>query len=339
MQIGMLGLGRMGANMARRLLAAGHECVVHDRDMAAVAGLVRERATGAASARELVAALERPRSVWLMIPAAAVDSAIAELMPLLEPGDVIIDGGNSHYVDDLRRASSLASSGIHYVDVGVSGGVWGLANGYCQMIGGEATVVERLRPIFAALAPVGTAAGEALPAGPTAPQGYLHCGPAGAGHFVKMVHNGIEYGLMAAYAEGLNLLKQADAGTGARRVDAETAPLKSPEHFAYDFDLPAIAEVWRQGSVVRSWLLDLIGSALSRDPELQGFATEVADSGEGRWTVNAAVEAGVPVPVLATALFSRFGSRGHEQFANRVLSALRQEFGGHGAPPSAQEGK
>jgi 6-phosphogluconate dehydrogenase len=330
MQIGMIGLGRMGSNMVRRLLAAGHECVVFDRHAAAVAALVQSRAKGAASAGELVAALHRPRVVWIMIPAGAVDSAIAELVPLLDADDVIVDGGNSHYVDDLRRAEQLSADGVHYVDVGVSGGVWGLANGFCQMIGGEPAVVSRLQPIFASLAPGADSATADLPDTRTAPHGYLHCGPSGAGHFVKMVHNGIEYGVMAAYAEGMNILRHADIGRAGRSVDAETSPLESPEHFSYDLDLGAIAEVWRHGSVIRSWLLDLIGGVLARDPSLGGFAGQVADSGEGRWTIGAAIEAGVPVPVLASALFARFSSRGEDDFANRVLSAMRNEFGGHG---------
>jgi 6-phosphogluconate dehydrogenase len=335
MQIGMLGLGRMGSNMAKRLLAAGHECVVFDLNSAAVAELAEARATAAPSLRAFVTQLRQPRAVWLMIPAAAVDAAIADLRPLLAVDDVIIDGGNSHYVDDLRRAASLAAAGIRFVDVGVSGGVWGLEHGFCQMIGGDARTVERLRPIFAALAPRSGASDADRPAAGTAALGYLHCGPTGAGHFVKMVHNGIEYGLMAAYAEGINLLRHADVGSSAavRAPDAETAPMKAPERFAYDFDLAQITELWRHGSVIRSWLLDLVGAALSRDPGLDAFAGQVADSGEGRWTVDAAVEAGVPVPVLATALFARFSSRGAEDFANRLLSALRYEFGGHAEQP------
>ncbi len=335
MQIGMLGLGRMGSNMVKRLATAGHDCVVFDRNPAAVSSVVSAHTTGATSLSTLVAALEKPRVVWLMIPAAAVDRAIADLAPLLEAGDVIVDGGNSHYADDLRRAAQLGAVGIAYVDVGVSGGVWGLENGFCQMIGGDDAVVARLRPIFAALAPGANSVGDDADA--TALQGYLHCGPTGAGHFVKMVHNGIEYGLMAAYAEGMNLLRHANVGTGAHAAvaDAEIAPLKTPEHFAYEFDLAQIAELWRHGSVIRSWLLDLTGAALARDPNLAAFAGEVADSGEGRWTVNAAVEAGVPVPVLATALFARFSSRGAEDFANRVLSAMRYEFGGHAERPQA----
>jgi 6-phosphogluconate dehydrogenase len=329
MQIGMMGLGRMGSNMVKRLLAAGHECAVFDRNSDAVAALSQTHATGAASVRDFVAALRKPRVIWIMIPAAAVDSAIAELATLLDAGDTIVDGGNTHYVNDLRRADQLAAKGIHYVDVGISGGVWGLENGFCQMIGGESAIIDRLRPIFVALAPRSAAASSAGAAARTAQYGYLHCGPAGAGHFVKMVHNGIEYGLMAAYAEGINILRHANAGQAFRRVDAETSPLKSPEHFAYELDLGEIAEVWRHGSVIRSWLLDLASAALARDPNLDEFVGEVADSGEGRWTVNAAIEAGVPAPVLATALFARFSSRGADEFANRVLSAMRYEFGGH----------
>ncbi len=338
MQIGMIGLGRMGGNMTRRLLAAGHECVVFSADASQIAPLADAGATGAESLERLVASLRRPRHVWIMIPAAAVDGVVAELAALLEPGDALIDGGNSHYVDDLRRAHALTPRSLHYVDVGVSGGVWGLENGYCQMIGGEPDVVARLEPIFAALAPgehgSPTAAKAKSRALETARRGYLHCGPVGAGHFVKMVHNGIEYGLMAAYAEGLNVLHHANVGSDGRKVDAETSPLAAPEHFQYDFDTAAIAEVWRHGSVVRSWLLDLTADALGRSPSLDGFAGAVADSGEGRWTVAAAVEAGVPVPVLATALFARFGSRGADDFANRLLSAMRLEFGGHVERPA-----
>jgi 6-phosphogluconate dehydrogenase len=334
MQIGMVGLGRMGGNMARRLLAAKHECVVYARDRDAVGALVAEGAVGTASLAELVAALKKPRAVWLMIPAAAVDAAIRELTNLLEPGDIVVDGGNSHYVEDIRRHAELGAKRIRYIDVGVSGGIWGLENGYCQMIGGELATVAHLAPVFAALSP-GTPnsppSPEDLRTGATARDGYLYCGPSGAGHFVKMIHNGIEYGLMAAYAEGFNLLAQANVGRAKPTVDAETAPLNSPEHFAYELDLAAIAEVWRHGSVIRSWLLDLIDRALERDPSLAAFGGGVADSGEGRWTVNAAVEAGVPVPVLATALFARFGSRSGDDFANRVLSAMRFEFGGHRA--------
>jgi 6-phosphogluconate dehydrogenase len=332
MQLGIIGLGRMGANMARRLTAAGHECVVYDRHMEAVDALAREGATGATSLQELVTKLRPPRAAWLMVPAAAVDPTLADLAPLLEAGDIAIDGGNSYYHDDIRRAAELRAKGIHYVDVGVSGGVWGLERGYCQMIGGETEIVRHLEPIFAALAP-GVDAAARTPGrdGPPRPaeQGYLHCGPSGAGHFVKMVHNGIEYGLMAAYAEGLNILRHADVGTRERSVDAETTPLRNPEHFQYDFNLGDIAELWRRGSVIGSWLLDLTAIALQRNPTLENFEGRVSDSGEGRWTVIAAIEQSTPAPVLATALFERFTSRGEGDFADRVLSALRYEFGGH----------
>jgi 6-phosphogluconate dehydrogenase len=332
MQIGIVGLGRMGGNMTRRLLAAKHECVVYARNPEAVRALVEDGALGTESLAELVGALRQPRIVWLMIPAAAVDAAIRELTDRLDPGDIVVDGGNSHYVEDIRRHEELGAKRIGYIDVGVSGGIWGLENGYCQMIGGELATVAHLAPIFAALspgAPLSPASPEDLRTGATARDGYLYCGSSGAGHFVKMIHNGIEYGIMAAYAEGFNLLAQANVGRAESVIDAETAPLASPEHFAYELDLAGIAEVWRHGSVIRSWLLDLIGSALARDPSLAAFGGGVADSGEGRWTVNAAVDAGVPVPVLATALFARFGSRGADDFANRVLSAMRFEFGGH----------
>jgi 6-phosphogluconate dehydrogenase len=333
-QLGLVGLGRMGANMARRWLAAGHECVGYARNPADVEALRGEGLVPARSLAELVDRLEPPRAVWIMIPAAAVDGVIEELAPRLAAGDTVIDGGNSHFVDDVRRARALGARGMHYVDVGVSGGVFGLENGYCLMIGGDPAPAARLTPLFAALAP-GAAA--ALPqSGATAPLGYLYCGPSGAGHFVKMVHNGIEYGLMAAYAEGFNLLRSANAGEKAAAVDAETAPRTvQAAHMGYDFDLAAIAELWRHGSVVRSWLLDLAATALARDPSLDGMIGEVSDSGEGRWTVNAAVDAGVPVPVLATALFARFSSRHHDDFANRLLSALRREFGGHAERPTA----
>jgi 6-phosphogluconate dehydrogenase len=331
MQIGMIGLGRMGGNMVRRLLAGGHQCVVSASSLAPQQEFAALGAVPSDSLADFVARLARPRVVWIMIPAGAVDAVIAELAPLLASGDVIIDGGNSHYVDDIRRARDLAAAGIHYLDIGVSGGVHGLDNGYCQMIGGERDVVARLVPLFVSLAPAQSgSAGEV--------RGYLHCGPSGAGHFVKMVHNGIEYGLMAAYAEGFNLLRHAGIGLEDRRVDAETSPLKSPEHFAFELDVAAIAELWRHGSVIRSWLLDLTAAALRRDPSLESFGTAVADSGEGRWTVQAAIEAGVPVPSLATALFARFGSRGGEDFANRVLAAMRFEFGGHvGAAPDGKD--
>jgi 6-phosphogluconate dehydrogenase len=315
----------MGANMARRWLEAGHECVGYSRS-AAPATLGGKGFRGAASFDELVDKLAPPRSIWIMIPAAAVDGVIDVLAPRLARGDTIIDGGNSHFVDDVRRADALRARGVHYLDVGVSGGIFGREHGYCLMIGGDADVAARHTPLFASLAP----GGAAQSGSGTAAQGYLHCGPSGAGHFVKMVHNGIEYGLMAAYAEGFNLLREANAGTRAAHADAETAPHTAQSaHLQYEFDLAAIAEVWRHGSVVRSWLLDLTSAALARNPSLDGFVGEVADSGEGRWTLNAAVDAGVPVPVLATALFARFSSRHHDEFANRLLSAMRREFGGH----------
>jgi 6-phosphogluconate dehydrogenase len=326
-RLGLVGLGRMGANMARRWLAAGHECVGYARDLAGAQALRGEGLVVATSNAQLVELLPPPRAIWIMIPAAAVDGVIDALAPQLEAGDTIIDGGNSHYVDDVRRAEALGARGVHYLDVGVSGGVFGLEQGYCLMIGGDGEAAARLAPLFASLAP---GAGDAPPSANTAAHGYLHCGPSGAGHFVKMVHNGIEYGLMAAYAEGFNLLREADAGTRAAHVDAETAPRTvHGTHLAYDFDLPAIAELWRHGSVVRSWLLDLVGAALARNPSLDDLSGEVSDSGEGRWTVSTAIDAGVPVPVLATALFARFSSRHHDDFANRLLSAMRREFGGH----------
>jgi len=332
MQIGMIGLGRMGANMARRLLSVGHECVVFDRSARAVEELVREKATGAASLADLVEKLQKPRAVWLMVPAAVVDESIASLTPLLEAGDTIIDGGNSYYVDDIRRAKELSGKGIHYVDVGTSGGVWGLERGYCMMIGGEGEVIKGLDPIFRRLAP---GMGE-VPRTPgrerikgTAELGYLHCGPNGAGHFVKMVHNGIEYGLMAAYAEGLAILRQANAGKREAAVDAETTPLRHPERYQYELNLRDIAEVWRRGSVVASWLLDLTATSLVEDPALSKFAGRVSDSGEGRWTIMAAIDEGVPVPVLSAALYERFSSRGEADYADKLLSAMRYEFGGH----------
>jgi len=317
----------MGANMARRWLEAGHECVGYSNNPADAAALVGKGFRAAATLDALVAELAPPRTLWIMIPAAAVDGVIDTLAPLLARGDTIVDGGNSHFVDDVRRAAALRARGVHYLDVGVSGGIFGREEGYCLMIGGDTDAAGRLTPLFASLAP-----GRAEPQadGGTAAHGYLNCGPSGAGHFVKMVHNGIEYGLMAAYAEGFNLLSEANAGTRAAHADAETAPLGAHgAHLAYDFDLAAIAELWRHGSVVRSWLLDLTSAALARDPRLNSFAGEVADSGEGRWTINAAVDAGVPVPVLATALFARFSSRNHDDFANKLLSAMRREFGGH----------
>ena len=332
MQLGMIGLGRMGAGMVRRLTRGGHACVVHDVHLDAVRALTGTGITGAESLAKLVEQLVRPRAIWLMISAAFVDHALADLAPLLEPGDTVIDGGNSKYHDDLRRGAELSKRGIHYLDVGTSGGVAGLDRGYCLMIGGEREVVERLTPIFATLAP-GPAAAAPTPGrvrrDGTADQGYLHCGPQGAGHFVKMVHNGIEYGLMAAYAEGFNILRHADAGTRARDADAETAPLRNPEHYAYTLDTAEIAEVWRRGSVVGSWLLDLTAAALLDDPELKHFSGRVSDSGEGRWTLEAAIDEGVPAPVLSAALFGRFASRGQSDYADRVLSAMRKQFGGH----------
>jgi len=333
MQIGMIGLGRMGANMARRLMNKGHKCVAFDMSQKAVAELAKQGATGAASLVELVTKLERPRAIWLMVPAAVVDKTIGDLLPHLDRGDILIDGGNSYYVDDIRRAKELAAHAIHYVDVGTSGGVWGLERGYCMMIGGEDGVVQGLDPIFAALAP---GAGE-IPAtrgrektGGTAGQGYLHCGGNGAGHFVKMVHNGIEYGIMSAYAEGLGILKCANIGNHAGEAgDAETTPLRNPEEYQFDFNLPDIAEVWRRGSVIASWLLDLTAAALIQDPQLSNFAGRVSDSGEGRWTIKAAIDEAVPVPVLASALFQRFASRGDADFADKLLSAMRYQFGGH----------
>ncbi|MBI5849575.1 MAG: decarboxylating 6-phosphogluconate dehydrogenase [Planctomycetes bacterium] len=331
MQIGMVGLGRMGANMTRRLLRAGHRCVVFNRSRDPVAALEKEGALGALDKADLVAKLDRQRAVWLMLPAGLVDGTIAELMPHLSAGDILIDGGNSHFPHDIRRAKDLAERGLHYLDVGTSGGVWGLERGYCLMVGGERETVARLSPIFDALSP-GRAAAPRLPGAErlgSAERGWLHCGPAGAGHFVKMVHNGIEYGLMAAYAEGLNLLRHANAGAELRAHNAETSPLENPEHFRYDLDLAAITELWRRGSVIGSWLLDLTAQKLAEDPTLGHFDTMVKDSGEGRWTIEAAVQAGVPVHVLSAALFDRFASRGESDFAGRVLSAMRRAFGGH----------
>jgi 6-phosphogluconate dehydrogenase len=332
MQLGMIGLGRMGANMVRRLLAGGHECVVFDRSPKAVEELAREGAVGASSAADLVSKLQAPRAIWLMVPAAVVDATISDLQRHLSPGDILIDGGNSYYVDDIRRAQELAKNGVRYVDVGTSGGVWGRERGYCLMIGGDATAVERLDPIFARLAP-GPGDVSRTPgrngSGGTAEQGYLHCGPTGAGHFVKMVHNGIEYGIMAAYAEGLGILRSADIGKRRDVVDAETTPLRDPQHYQYDFDLPEVAEVWRRGSVVASWLLDLTAAALVKDPRLEEFQGRVSDSGEGRWTIKAAIDEAMPVPVLTSALFERFSSRGEADYADKLLSAMRYEFGGH----------
>jgi 6-phosphogluconate dehydrogenase len=332
MQIGMIGLGRMGANMVRRLMKAGHECVVFDVSAEAVRGLAGEGAKGAASLDDFLARLTKPRAVWLMVPAAIVDSQLETLVAKLSPGDIVVDGGNSYYRDDIDRAKRLKPHGLHYVDCGTSGGVWGLERGYCLMIGGENDIVRHLDPIFATLAPgIGsidrTQGREKL--GGTAEQGYLHCGPNGAGHFVKMVHNGIEYGLMAAYAEGLNILKHANAGKVQRAADAETTPLRDPEYYQYDLNIADVAEVWRRGSVVASWLLDLVATALATDPKLERFAGRVSDSGEGRWTVDAAIDEGVPAQVLATALFERFASRGEAEFQDKLLSAMRFEFGGH----------
>ncbi len=332
MQVGMIGLGRMGANMVRRLMRAGHECVVFDVHPEAVQALGGEGAVGAESLGDFVARLSRPRTVWLMVPAAIVDEELNAVAALLDPDDVVVDGGNSHYHSDLRRAAELKPKGIHYVDVGTSGGVWGLERGYCLMIGGEKEVVQRLDPIFAALAP-GIGTGPRTPGrekiGGTAEQGYLHCGPTGAGHFVKMVHNGIEYGLMAAYAEGFNILHHASVGKHPPKTDAETTPLSHPEWYQYELNLADIAEVWRRGSVISSWLLDLTASALLESPDLSRFSERVADSGEGRWTISAAIDEAVPAPVLSAALFERFASRGEADFADRLLSAMRYEFGGH----------
>ena len=339
MQLGMVGLGRMGANMVRRLLQGGHQCVVFDASPKAVEELARERATGASSLADLAGKLARPRAVWLMVPAAVVDETIAGIAPSLEAGDVVIDGGNSHYLDDLRRAKELAPRRIDYVDVGTSGGVWGLERGYCMMIGGPDVAVKRLDPIFRTLAPgpgtIPRTPGREKIAG-TAEQGYLHCGPNGAGHFVKMVHNGIEYGLMAAYAEGLGVLRDANVGKQAHAADAETTPLRHPEQYQYDLDLREIAEVWRRGSVIASWLLDLTAAALAKDPDLSGFAGQVSDSGEGRWTIKAAIDEAVPVPVLSTALYQRFASRGEADFQDKLLSAMRYGFGGHVEKPAGK---
>jgi 6-phosphogluconate dehydrogenase len=332
MQLGMIGLGRMGSNMVRRLLKGGHECVVFDVSPKAVNELVNEKAVGSTSVQDFVAKLEKPRAIWLMVPAAVVDTTISELLPYLLANDILIDGGNSYYIDDLRRAKELQPKRIHYVDVGTSGGVWGLERGYCMMIGGEQDIVKHLDPIFETLAPgVGN-----VPRTPgrkksdsTAEKGYLHCGPNGAGHFVKMVHNGIEYGLMAAFAEGLGVLRGANVGKSREAVDAETTPLRNPELYQYDFDLTDVAEVWRRGSVIASWLLDLTAGSLAKDPSLSQFAGRVSDSGEGRWTIQAAIDEGVPVPVLSNALYQRFASRGQADFQDKVLSAMRFGFGGH----------
>jgi 6-phosphogluconate dehydrogenase len=332
MQLAMVGLGRMGANMVRRLLQGGHQCVVFDKSPKAVSELTGEHAVGAASPAEMARKLTKPRAVWLMVPAAVVDQTIAEIVPHLEPGDILIDGGNSYYVDDIRRAKELAPKRINYLDVGTSGGIWGLERGYCMMIGGSKDAAQHLDPIFKTLAP---GAGEIARTpgrekmGGTADMGYLHCGPNGAGHFVKMVHNGIEYGLMAAYAEGFSILRHANLGERQHAIDAETTPLREPELYRYDLNIPDIAELWRRGSVVASWLLDLSAAALAKDAELAEFAGRVSDSGEGRWTIKAAIDEAVPVPVLATALFERFSSRGEADFADKLLSAMRYEFGGH----------
>jgi 6-phosphogluconate dehydrogenase len=337
MQLGTIGLGRMGANMVRRLLKGGHQCAEFDKSAKAVAELVKEKAVGTGSLAEFVNSLTKPRAIWLMVPVGVVDTTIADLLPHLERGDILIDGGNSYYIDDMRRATALASKGIHYVDVGTSGGVWGLERGYCMMIGGEADVVAHLDPIFTTLAPgrgdTPRTPGRAEGSG-TSEQGYLHCGPSGAGHFVKMVHNGIEYGVMAAYAEGLAVLKAANVGKAPGVIDAETTPLRDPEHYQYDLDLPDIAEVWRRGSVIASWLLDLSAAALIHDPALSKFAGRVSDSGEGRWTIKAAIDEGVPVHVLSSALYERFSSRGEADFADKMLSAMRYEFGGHLEKPA-----
>ncbi len=333
MQIAMVGLGRMGANMVRRLMKGGHECVVYDRSSDAVQALVKEGAIGASSLADMTAKLSKPRAVWLMVPAGVVDATVADLRPHLEPHDIIVDGGNSYYVDDLRRSKSVAEAGIKWVDAGTSGGVFGLDRGYCLMIGGEAEAVTYLDPIFKTLCPGRgsidrTPGRDALPAS-TAEEGYLHCGPPGAGHFVKMVHNGIEYGLMAAYAEGLNILKHAGIGRHQQDFDAETAPLREPDHYMYDMPIADIAEVWRRGSVVSSWLLDLTAIALAESPNLEGFSGRVSDSGEGRWTTIAAIDEGVPADVLSAALFSRFTSQSNALFADKLLSAMRFQFGGH----------
>ena len=341
MELGMIGLGRMGTNMVKRLMRAGHRCVVYDIHPEPVKALVKEGAVGTTTLEEFAHKLKRPRAVWLMVPAAVVEPTLKTLIPLLEADDVIVDGGNSYYHDDLRRAAELKAKSIHYVDVGTSGGVWGSERGYCLMIGGEETVVRRLDPIFAALAP-GIEEAPRTPGrekvGATAEHGYLHCGPSGAGHFVKMVHNGIEYGIMAAYAEGLNILRHANAGKQKRSADAETAPLRHPERYSYDLNMADIAEVWRRGSVIASWLLDLAATELLKSPDLAQFSGRVSDSGEGRWTIAAAIDESVPAPVLSAALYERFASRGEDDFANKVLSALRFEFGGHEEKGAAKTG-
>ena len=338
MQLAMIGLGRMGSNMVRRLLKGGHDCIVFDMSPKAVQESANEGAVAPSSLSDLVARMAKPRAIWLMVPAAVVDKSIADLLPLLDAGDTIIDGGNSYYIDDIRRAKDLATRKINYVDVGTSGGVWGLERGYCMMIGGPQDAVRRLDPVFKTLAPgVGTIARtpgrEKL--GGTAEDGYLHCGPNGAGHFVKMVHNGIEYGVMAAYAEGFGVLSKANVGNHSHEIDAETTPLRDPEHYQYDLDLRDIAEVWRRGSVIASWLLDLSAAALAKDPVLANFSGRVSDSGEGRWTIKAAIDEAVPVPVLSTALYERFSSRGEAEFQDKLLSAMRFQFGGHLEKPAA----
>jgi 6-phosphogluconate dehydrogenase len=341
MQLGMIGLGRMGGNMVRRLLKGGHQCVVYNRSANAVAELVKEKAVGTTSLPDFVKKLSKPRAVWLMVPTGVVDNVIADLLPLLERGDILIDGGNSYYIDDIRRAKELKSKGIHYVDVGTSGGVWGLERGYCMMIGGSTDIVKHLDPIFATLAP-GRGDTPRTPGrekvNGTSEQGYLHCGPHGGGHFVKMVHNGIEYGLMAAYAEGFNIIKKANVGMQKHEIDAETTPLRNPEHYQYEIDVSQVAEVWRRGSVVASWLLDLTASALRDNNDLENFHGRVSDSGEGRWTALAAIDEGVPAPVINAALFARFDSRGQSEYANKLLSAMRFAFGGHIEKPAAKEG-
>jgi 6-phosphogluconate dehydrogenase len=337
MQLGMIGLGRMGANMVRRLMKNGHQCVVYDRNAETVKALAAEGAAGAVTLDEFVKKLTPPRAAWLMVPAAAVDGTLAELSPKMQKDDTIIDGGNSYYIDDIRRQKDLRAKGIHYVDVGTSGGVWGLERGYCMMIGGDTEAVERLDPIFKTIAPgrgdITRTPGREKAAG-TAEEGYLHCGPSGAGHFVKMVHNGIEYGIMAAYAEGLNILKHANVGKQEREIDAETTPLRNPEHYQYDLNLPDVAEVWRRGSVIASWLLDLTAIALLKSPELSNFSGRVSDSGEGRWTILAAIDEGTPAEVLTAALYERFASRGEADFASKLMSAMRYEFGGHLEKPA-----
>lgn len=337
MQLGMIGLGRMGANMVRRLIRKGHNCVVFDRSPEAVNDLVKERAVGASSLQDFVKKLAKPRAVWLMVPAGVVDQTIADLVPYLEAGDILIDGGNSYYIDDIKRAKDLAPKKLHYVDVGTSGGVWGLERGYCMMIGGEKEIIQHLDPIFSALAPglgdIPRTPGREKVGG-TAEQGYLHCGPNGGGHFVKMVHNGIEYGVMAAYAEGLSVLRSANIGKRQDKIDAETTPLRDPEHYQYDFNLRDVAEVWRRGSVIASWLLDLTAISLVEDPGLSKFAGRVSDSGEGRWTIKAAIDEAVPTPVLTASLYERFSSRGEADFADKILSAMRFQFGGHLEKPA-----